>query len=90
MAEIDDLLMSEFKKLPPKPADDAKQTDKKRYSELMSAAAAVAFGEALRRKGLKGTLPVMSEPEDLVAVMQSSLERADEEISQEDGKDDEE
>lgn len=57
MSEVDDLLTSEFKKLPKKPADDASQADKKRYSELMSAAAAKAFGEAFRLKGLKGTLP---------------------------------
>ena len=57
MSEVDDLLSDVLKRLPKKPSDKASQTDKKRYSELMSAAAARAFGEALRRKGLKGTLP---------------------------------
>jgi hypothetical protein len=57
MSEVDDLLTREFKALPRKPANTASQAEKKRYSELMSAAAARALGEALRMKGLKGTLP---------------------------------
>jgi len=65
MSEIDDLLVNQFRKLPPKPADDAKQTDKKRYSEQMSAAAAIALAEALRRKGLKDTYPLMPPETDL-------------------------
>jgi hypothetical protein len=63
MSEIDDLLKAELKKLPARPRDDSRQAEKKRYSELMSAAAARALGEALRRKGLVGTLPLLdSEP----------------------------
>jgi hypothetical protein len=61
MTNADDLLTSELKKLPAKPHDTARQSDKKRYSELMSAAAARALAEALRNKGLSGTLPVWTE-----------------------------
>ncbi len=62
MSDVDDLLTKEFKGLPPKPSDDATQAAKKRYSELMSAAAARALAEALRKKGLAGTLPLLGEP----------------------------
>src|SRR4051812_22581294 len=40
-----------------KPAADASQQEKKRYSELISAHLAVAFGEELRRRGLKQARP---------------------------------
>ena len=59
MSDIDDLLTTELKRLPPKPSERSSRSDKKRYSELMSAAVARALGEALRRKGLKGTLPLV-------------------------------
>lgn len=61
MNEIDDLLKTELKKLPAKPQEDSSRSEKKRYSELMSAAAARALGEALRRKGLVGTLPLLGD-----------------------------
>ena len=79
MAEIDDLLVAELKKLPKKPLDTAPQKEKKRYSELMSAAAAVAFGQALREKGLKETLPLMSEPEKLVEAVEDERANGNEE-----------
>ena len=60
MSEIDDLLTNELKRLPAKPAENSSQAEKKRYSELMSAGAAGAVGEALRSKGLKGTLPLLA------------------------------
>jgi hypothetical protein len=59
MSEVDDLLTQELKTLPPKPPEGAAQSDKKRYSELMSAAAARALGETLRRRGLRGALPTL-------------------------------
>lgn len=62
MSEAEDLLLDELRRLPSKPPDYARQADKKRFSELMSAAAARALSEALRRKGLNGTLPLASEP----------------------------
>lgn len=61
MSDIDDLLTDELRKLPVKPASDSKQPEKKRYSELMSAAAARAFAEALRSKGLTRTLPLLAQ-----------------------------
>lgn len=85
MAEIDDLLVVHLRKLPKKPLDTAPQKDKKRYSELMSAAAAVAFGEALRKKGLKETLPLMSEPEKLVEAVPAQRTNGNEEEESEIG-----
>jgi hypothetical protein len=58
MSEIDDLLTEELRRLPPRPSEKTAQSEKKRYSEMMSAAAARALAEALRRKGLKQTLPL--------------------------------
>ncbi len=40
-----------------KPADNVSASDKKRYSELMSNAVAVALAEELRQRGMKGTRP---------------------------------
>jgi len=57
MARIDDLLSEGLKTLPPKPADNAKQPEKKRYSELISARVAVAIAEELRKRGLKEARP---------------------------------
>lgn len=65
MTEADEILSSQLRSLPRKPGEDARQSDKKRYSELMSAAAAFALSEALRRKGLKGTLPSPATPAQL-------------------------
>lgn len=57
MARIDDLLSAALKTLPDKPADSAKQSDKKRYSELVSEKVAQAIADELRQRGLKGTRP---------------------------------
>ncbi len=57
MARIDDLLAKALKELPRKPPDAAKQTDKKRYSERISAAVALALAEELRARGLKECRP---------------------------------
>ena len=57
MDRIDDLLRSALKNLPEKPADNAKQSAKKRYSELSSQAIAQAFGEELRQRGLEEARP---------------------------------
>lgn len=74
MSETDDLLIGEFRKLPPRPAETASQADKKRYSELMSAAAARALAEALRRKGLRQTLPLATADSDNAAKTDTSDE----------------
>lgn len=57
MARIDDLLQAALKNLPAKPADSAKQADKKRYSELISEAVALAIADDLRKRGLKEARP---------------------------------
>lgn len=57
MARIDDLLAKALKSLPPKPADAASQAEKKRYSERVSAAVALALADELRRRGLAGCRP---------------------------------
>jgi len=57
VSDIDDLLTAELKFLPPKPGDDARQSEKKAYSERMSEAVAIAFGHALRARNLKETMP---------------------------------
>ncbi len=62
MNDADRLLIEKLRELPSKPGGAAKQADKKRYSELMSAAVASALSEALRRKGLHGTLPSAGAP----------------------------
>ncbi|MCC6538932.1 MAG: hypothetical protein IT162_15365 [Bryobacterales bacterium] len=59
MDDAEELLKSELRALPRKPGPAASQSEKKRYSELMSAAAAKALAEALRQRGLTGTLPLM-------------------------------
>ena len=63
MSYLDELLSAELKKIPKKPSDRAEQKFKKRYSEMMSAAAARALAEGLRRKGLKETLPLFGDSE---------------------------
>jgi hypothetical protein len=57
VARIDDLLQTALKGLPIKPDDSAKQPDKKRYSELISEAVALAIAEDLRKRGLKEARP---------------------------------
>jgi hypothetical protein len=65
MSETDELLQWYLMKLPRKPDDKAKQAEKKAYSEQMSAAAALALAEALRRKGLSGTYPLAKKGIDI-------------------------
>ena len=43
MGDIDDLLIAGLKALPPKPAGDARQAEKKGYSEDMSEVVAAAL-----------------------------------------------
>ena len=57
MARIDDLLCEALKMLPPKPADTALQSAKKRYSELVSQRVALAVAQELRNRGLKEARP---------------------------------
>ena len=57
MAEIDDRLAAALRQLPSKPADDAPQAAKKRYSELVSQQVALALGAELRARGLKEARP---------------------------------
>jgi len=57
MSDIDDLLIAGLKALPPKPAGDARQAEKKGYSEDMSEVVAAAFAQALRNRNLKETVP---------------------------------
>ncbi len=57
MARIDELLRVAFHALPAKPGDDAAQAAKKRYSELVSQAAAQAFADELRVRGMAGARP---------------------------------
>lgn len=57
MARIDELLTVALKTLPQKPPDSAKQSEKKRYSELVSEKIAQAIADDLRQRGLKGARP---------------------------------
>jgi hypothetical protein len=57
VARIDDLLTAALKTLPPKPPDTVTQQAKKRYSEQMSAAVALALGEELRERGMREARP---------------------------------
>jgi hypothetical protein len=54
---INDLLEAALKLLPPKPADTAPQSEKKRYSELVSQKVALALAEELRLRGLREARP---------------------------------
>ena len=47
VARIDDLLSAALKTLPEKPPDSAKQSEKKRYSELVSQVVAQAIADEL-------------------------------------------
>lgn len=53
----EDFLTAALKALGPKPRDTARQAEKKRFSELVSAAVAEAFAGELRRRGLRGIRP---------------------------------
>lgn len=57
MARVDELLDAALKLLPPKPADESKQADKRRYSELISQKIALAIADELRQRGLKEARP---------------------------------
>lgn len=57
MARVDDLVLAALKTLPPKPPDSAGREDKKRYSELMSAALAEALADELRHRGMREARP---------------------------------
>jgi hypothetical protein len=57
VTRAEELLITGLKQLPSKPADDAKSTEKKRYSEQMSQVIAAALAEELRQRGLRGTRP---------------------------------
>lgn len=57
MAHIDKLIVAALKNLPIKPLSTATQSEKKRYSELLSEGIAQAIGEELRERGLRGTRP---------------------------------
>src|SRR5438876_7808211 len=62
MARVDDLVITALKNLPQKPAESASQADKKRFSERVSAAVALAVAQELRNRGLLGARP--TEPGD--------------------------
>lgn len=57
MARSDDLLKAALDALGPKPDDDAPQSVKRRYSELMSDAIAPAVAEELRLRGMQEARP---------------------------------
>jgi hypothetical protein len=57
VSRIDDIVHAALKRLPKKPDDTAKQSDKKRYSERVSEVMALAIAEELRQRGLKEARP---------------------------------
>ena len=57
MSRIGNYLHTALKNLPEKPSDNVRSTDKKRYSELMSAELASALAQELRARGMKEALP---------------------------------
>jgi hypothetical protein len=57
VTRVEKLLKAGLKALPAKPDDKALQPAKRRYSELVSQAIAVALGEELRARGLKEARP---------------------------------
>jgi hypothetical protein len=57
MARVDDLLAEALSTLEAKPPDTSSRSQKKRYSELVSAKLAQALGEELRRRGLQRARP---------------------------------
>ena len=60
MARIDDLLTAQMKSLPPKPGDKAGRSAKQGWSQKVSEAVALAFGEELRKRGMEGSMPVLA------------------------------
>jgi hypothetical protein len=57
VARVDDLLEAALRAIGDKPPDDAAADIKKRYSEKVSAAAAIAIADELRHRGLKEARP---------------------------------
>lgn len=57
MARVDDLLKAALIGLGDKPADNSAATVKKRYSEQVSAVAALAIADELRNRGLRDARP---------------------------------
>ena len=57
VARTDDLLLAALKSLESKPSDDATRAEKKRYSENMSAAIALALADELRQRGCHDARP---------------------------------
>ncbi len=57
MARVDEILGRALAELPDKPSDESKSSDKKAYSEQVSAVVARAFAEELRERGMPGALP---------------------------------
>lgn len=58
MARVDDYLAESLKSLEAKPANEAPQSEKKRYSERVSEVVAHAFARELRERGLEGSRPM--------------------------------
>jgi hypothetical protein len=65
VATVDDAILGALKALPPKPAESAPQPEKKRYSELMSAAIAGVIASELRSRGMKEARPAEPGQHDL-------------------------
>lgn len=57
VARIDDLLSAALKRLPTKPPDTVSREAKRKYSEAMSAAVAVAIADELRHRGMREARP---------------------------------
>ncbi len=57
MSRVDSLLVAGLKGLPAKPPDNATQATKRKYSQDMSAAIALALADEFRHRGLKGCRP---------------------------------
>lgn len=57
MSRVDELIKAALISAGDKPADGASAPEKKAYSEKVSNAVALAFGEELRSRGLKGARP---------------------------------
>jgi hypothetical protein len=57
VSRVDDLLIAGLKGLSPKPDASASQSAKRKYSQDMSAAIALALAEELRHRGMKGARP---------------------------------
>jgi hypothetical protein len=57
VARIEDLVLRALKTLPSKPPDTATREVKRKYSEDMSAAVAVALADELRQRGMAGARP---------------------------------